>query len=278
MKLPMKRNKFPKKTIYYKDPLKDDFAGTKIKQQKIDSNYNFVPKNFFYKIGTYILRGIAMPIIFIIERFYYGIKIKNRKALKGLKGVYLYGNHTGVYDAFTPNLLSFPHRTKIIANPDAVSIKGLRNIVKMLGVIPIPTTYGGMQKFLKDIEYCHNRGENIAIYPEAHIWPYYIGVRPFAETSFRYPIKDGAPVVAFFTAFEKPKGIGKLFRKAKITVYVSDPIYPDMTLNRKDAQEKLRNEVYSYMQNCADKYSTHEVIRYIQIGDEVCDEEELKIA
>ncbi len=143
----MKRNKFPKKTIYYKDPLKDDFAGTKIKQQKIDSNYNFVPKNFFYKIGTYILRGIAMPIIFIIERFYYGIKIKNRKALKGLKGVYLYGNHTGVYDAFTPNLLSFPHRTKISPTPMPFQLRACVTLLKCSALFPSPQLMAECKSF-----------------------------------------------------------------------------------------------------------------------------------
>lgn len=267
----MKGN-LPEKTVYYNDPLKDDFAGTNISHDKIDENYDYVPKNFFYKVGTYSLRGIAMPIIFILEHFVYGVRIKNRKALKGLKGVYLYGNHTATFDAFTPMLLSFPRRNKIIANPDAVSIKGLKTIVKMLGVIPLPSEGRGMIKFAKAVDYCHRRGENVTIYPEAHIWPYYNGVRPFSAASFHYPVKDGSPVVAFFTAYQKPKGLSRLIRKAKITVYVSDPFYPDKTLKPKEAQNKLRNEVYDFMRECSENFSTHVVIRYLkteQAGDAV---------
>ncbi len=266
------RKNHPEKTVYYKDPLNDDFAGTRISHDVIDEKYNYVPKNFFYKIGTYILRGIAMPIIFLLEHLVYGVTIKNRKALKGLKGAYLYGNHTAVFDAFTPMLLSFPRRNKIIANPDAVSIKGIKTIVKMLGVIPLPSENKGMVKFMKDLDYCHKRGENITIYPEAHIWPYYNGVRPFKSTSFHYPVKDGSPTVAFFTAYQKPSFPECLIRKVKVTVYVSDPFYPDKTLKPKEAQAKLRNQVYDFMCDCSKKYSNYEIIRYVEAPDLAAEE------
>lgn len=253
--------------MYYKDPLNDDFSGTKIKHGVLDETYDFVPKNFFYRMASHILRAIAFPIIFLIEHVYLGINIRNRKALKGLKGAYLYGNHTGWYDAFTPMLLAFPHQNKIIANPDAVSIKGLKTIVKMLGTIPLATNTAGMVRCIKDVDYCHRRGEYITVYPEAHIWPYYTGVRPFEATSFRYPVKDGAPVVVFFTAFSKPEGMTALYRKVRMTVYVSDPMYPDMSLAPKEAQKELRNRVYDFMQTCSQKYSTYGIVDYVNVAE-----------
>lgn len=256
-------NKRKTKVIYYKDELTDDFAGTKIMPDIIDSKYDFAPKNFGYRVMSALLRIIAMPIISFIERIVYGVTIKNKKALKGLKGCYLYGNHTGVYDAFTPNLLSFPYaKTKIIASADSVSIKGLKKVVKMLGVIPVPTGLDGLKEFTAAVEYYHSRGENIAIYPEAHIWPYYTGVRNFSATSFRYPVKDGAPVIAFFTAYTKPSGLFWFFRKVKTVVYVSNPIYPDKMLAPKKAQIKLRNDVYDFFKECSQKYSDFEYVRY----------------
>lgn len=262
-----------KKVIYYKDELCDDFAGTNITPDVIDSNYDFVPKNFFYRAASCLLRIIAMPIISFIERVVYGVTFKNKKALRRLKGCYLYGNHTGVYDAFTPNLLSFPYaKTKIIASADSVSIKGLKNIVKMLGVIPVPTGMDGLKEFAAAVDYCHLKGENVAIYPEAHIWPYYTGLRPFTATSFRYPVKDGAPAVAFFTAFKKPKGLFHFFRKTKIVVYVSNPIYPDKTLSLKKAQLKLRDDVYDFFKDCSQKYSDFEYIRYEKLEENILEE------
>lgn len=260
----MKR-KIPIKTVYYKDPLTDDFAGTHITADKIDDTYDFVPKNIFFKGGAFLLRCIAMPIITFLLYVVYGVTVKNKKALKGLKGCYLYGNHTGAYDAFTPNVLSFPYAsTKIVVSPDAVSIKGLKTVVKLLGGIPVPSGIKGLREFSESLEYCNKKGYNITIYPEAHIWPYYVGVRPFSASSFRYPVKANAPVVAFFTAFQKPKGLLKKFRRSKKIVYVSDIFYPDDTLPSKKAQEKLRNQVYTFMKETSRKYSDYEVIRYIQ--------------
>ena len=107
----------------------------------------------------------------------------------------------------------------------------------MLGAIPVPTGFRGMKQFIKTIEFYH-ASSNITIYPEAHIWPYYNGVRPFTDSSFSYPIKLNAPTFAFFTAYTKPKGFLSCFRKANITVYVSEPIFADEGLS---AQEKRKN-------------------------------------
>ncbi len=254
---------FPKKIVYYSDPVNDDFAMTKIKKKFIDENYKFVPKSKLYTAWTCIIRALAYPVIFFIECIIHGVTFKNKKALKGIKGAYVYGNHTSYLDAYTSNLVSFPVRQKIIANSDAVSIKFFGPTIKALGCIPIPDTVRGMSKFLKAVEYCHKRGENITINPEAHIWPYYNGVRPFPATSFRYPVIDGAPVVAFFMAYQQPKGIEKLFRKVKRVVYISDVMYPDMTIPKKQAQKKIRDEVYNFMDECSKKYSTLEVIKYV---------------
>ena len=55
-----------KKEIYYSDELNDDFAGSNVKAIKIDENYEYVPKNIFWKITSwFIYRVIALPISFV---------------------------------------------------------------------------------------------------------------------------------------------------------------------------------------------------------------------
>ncbi|MBO4569802.1 MAG: hypothetical protein J5689_01100 [Clostridia bacterium] len=258
-----------KKVIYYKDPLNDDFAGTKIKQVKVDENFKFIHKNFFFKICSFILYYIfVFPLIYIFERLILRVKIVNKKSLKQVKkqNIFLYGNHTSAVDAYTPNILAFPKRNRIIVNPDAVSIKGIRTLVQMLGALPLPSQTSGMRKFLSAVEYYHKKG-HITIYPEAHIWPYYTGVRPFTSSSFKYPVKFNAPVVAFFVAYTKPKGFLSFMRKANVTVYISDVFVPNPELNQKDAQQELRDKVYDFMVEKS-KLSDYEVIEYKQIEEE----------
>ena len=258
------QRKIPEKTVYYTDPLNDDFAGTNIQKKTVDKNFRWIHTSRLWRACSFVLYyGIAFPLVWFYERVILQMKFVNKKALKALKDTpyFLYGNHIGAIDAFTPNLLSVPRANKIIVSADTVSINGLKNIVQMLGALPVPQDVGGMKNFLKAVGHYHKK-YNITIYPEAHIWPYYTGVRPFADTSFSYPVKYNAPTVAFFTAFTKPKGFLSCFRKANITVYVSDPIYPDEGLTGSAAKKNLRDKVYAFMLEQS-KHSDYEVIRYV---------------
>lgn len=259
------RTKAKPKVVYYTDPLNDDFAGTKIKTQKVDPKYRYIHKNICWRFFAYTTCALVKPIVYIIETALLGVKIKNKKALRKVKGgCFLYGNHTSFIDAYTPYVLSGLKTNRILVNPDALSIKGIKTLVEMFGAMPVPDDLATMRNFVNAIEYYNKKGHNITIYPEAHIWPYYTGVRPFKDSSFYYPAKMNAPVVAFFTAYTQPTGIFKKFKKANITVYVSDPFYPDLTKPVKEAQKELRDQVYQFMSEMSEKYSTKQVIEYVR--------------
>ncbi|HEY8364618.1 MAG TPA: lysophospholipid acyltransferase family protein [Haloplasmataceae bacterium] len=256
----------PKKTFYYKDLINDDFAGTKINTSDIEEDFVFVNNNLIWRILSFIIYYfIAIPLVYIFCKLVYHVKIHKPKGFKKLKGGYfLYANHTGFYDAFTTNLVNFPKRSYIIANRDVVSIKGIRNIVMLLGAIPIPCNNRTMIKFLEAIEKRYNQKKCIVIFPEAHIWPYYNKIRPFKPTSFRYPIKLNAPCVAMCTTYRKRKG---LFKNGHpyIDVYVSEPFYPNLELSSKEAQLDLRNRIYKWLDECASNNENVEYYKYIAI-------------
>lgn len=251
------------KTIYYTDETNDDFAGTNIKGCKVDEHFPYIRKSPIFRTASFFLYYfVAFPLVWFFERVILRMRFVNKKAVKKCGGqhYFLYGNHTGWYDAFTPNLISVPGRCRIIVSKDTVSIKGLRTVVQMLGAVPIPTTVRAMRSFNRAIDVYH-KSSNITVYPEAHIWPYYTGVRHFSDVSFSYPVKHGAPVIAFFTAYTPPKGFLSCFRKANMTVYVSDPIYPDKTLPEREARRDLCDRVYTFMLEKS-KLSTYEAYAY----------------
>ena len=259
------RKKEPK-IIYYTDELNNDFAGTNIKTRVIDDSFKYIHKGFLWRALSFLLYYVlAFPLVLIFEKLILGVRFVNRSALKKHKKqtCFIYGNHTGFYDAYTPGLISFPHRNNIIVGADAVSIKGLRAIVQMMGALPLPDSLGATKKFIAGLEHLNERGENITVYPEAHIWHYYTGVRPFSDASFYYPVKFDAPVYAFFTAYTKPKGFLSCLRQANITVYVSDPIYINESLSRQEQIKDLRDRVYAFMVEKS-KLSDYEVIKYVR--------------
>ena len=120
-------------------------------------------------------------------------------------------------------------------------MKGLKTIVKMLGAIPVPDTKEATANFLKAVELNIKRNDAITIYPEAHIWPYYTGIRPFKEVSFTYPIKLNVPVFSMTNTYQKNGN------KIKMVTYIDGPFYAEKGLNIKDKKKNLRDKVYNNM-------------------------------
>ncbi len=257
------------RVIYYSDELNDDFAGTDISTRKIDGEYEYVPSSPLWKAAAFIVyRIIATPVVWLLCKLVCGLKIRNRKVLKKLRGngFFMYGNHThGMADAFTPTLAAFPRRTHIIVNPDAVSIKGLGTVVSMLGAIPLPSTLSAMKAFRRAIDYHCEQGRAIAIYPEAHIWPYYTGIRDFPAASFEYPVRLGAPCVAFAATYRARRIFKRL--PPLMTLTLSEPFYPDKSLADREAKQKLRDEVYEFMRKTVCTDDNYEYVRYVRKQD-----------
>ena len=263
-----KRRTKEKRVIYYSDELNDDFAGTNIKKQrKVGKKFRYVHYGLLWNmVASVVYWCLAFWIFWIYQVVFKRVKIVNKKAIKKTKGGrFFYGNHTSIDDCYKPGLIVAPKQNRILANPDAVSIRGLATLVQMVGVIPVPNEISGMKKFISAIKHYNKWKYDIFIYPEAHIWPYYTGVRPFVDSSFYYPVMLNKPVYAFFTAYTAPKGLFAKYRKANATVYISDPFFPDTTKPRKEAQKELRDKVYNFMKECSAKYSTYKAVEYVKV-------------
>ena len=251
------------KTIYYSDELNDDFASLGIKKKPLGDDFEYIHKNILWNTCSFVIyRMSAQPLVFVFVKVAHRQRFKNRKVLKTARktGAFIYANHTNMLlDAFVPNIVKLRKRGYILVGPDTTSIPGLKNIVEMVGAIPLGQTLSENKEMLECINHriAKNKGF-ITIYPEAHIWPYYTGIRDFKAGSFSYPCYTDTPVFAMTNCYQK-KLIGK---HPKVVTFVDGPFYPDKNLPMKERKEKLRKQCYDTMVKRAKENSTYSYIVY----------------
>lgn len=237
-------NQNEKKVIYYNDELNDEFSKAKIIPRKIDGRFKY-NKSAFWEFWSFLIQNVlSMPIKVLYLKIKFNHKFIGKEKLKKYrkKGLFIYSNHTQAFsDTFTPSVAVYPKRNFLIVNPANISLKGTGWLVELLGAIPIPEGIEAYKNFLSRIKNRISKGYSISIYPEAHIWPYYTKIRPFKDVSFKYPVQLKTPVFCITNTYQKKKN------KITMVSYVDGPFFPDNSLNKKEAQEKLRNEVYNKM-------------------------------
>lgn len=250
--------------IYYTDPKNDDFLGVNINAKPLKDNYKYVKKGIIYRtLSSIFYYLVAKPVGFLIVKIKYHQRFVNRKCIKESKktGAFLYGNHTsGVGDSFIPNILSLNSRNYFITSPEAMSIPGLKGLLRALGVLPLSDKLSMKKKLLKAIEYRINQRSLITIFPEAHIWPFYTKIREYDETSFKYAAMYNKPVYAITNCYQKRK----IEKSPKMITFVDGPYYPNDNLSTKDNAKYLRDIVYNKMVERTNEYSNYEYIKYIK--------------
>ncbi len=259
----MKKPKEPR-IVYYTDEMNDEFSTAVIQPKTIDENWVYVHTSWWKKFTRFFwLRVVATPIAYPWIRFKFHHKMVGREKLRAVdkkQGYFLYGNHTQpTADALIPVMLANPRETYVIVHPNNVSMPYLGRITPSLGALPLPDNLAAMRNFNRAIETRISQGCNVTIYPEAHIWPYYTGIRPFADKSFSYPIKLGTPVFCFTNTYQK-RGKSK---NPRLVTYIDGPFYPDPNLTGAAQRRDLRDRVHAAMCERS-RLSDCEVVKYVR--------------
>lgn len=239
------------RVVYYLDPINEDFAGTTIKTKLVNDKYVYVHNSLIWRLASFLAYFcLAKPLLFIFCKIKPCVKVKNKKVLKKIrkKGYFLYGNHTSMVDATIPQSCIIKRKKAyIVAHPDVISITGIKTLVQMFGVIPVPSSVETNEKYVECLKTRIKQKAAVIIFPEAHIWPYYTSVRPFLDVSFKYPAEFNAPVVAMATTYRYPKWKINKWRKPFMMITLSEPIYPLEGKTIKENQKYLRDQVYDFI-------------------------------
>lgn len=258
----MKQDFDTPKIIYYTNELEDEFSEAVITPRKIDGNYDYeggilrrIGRGFWYFV-------LAKPLAFLFLKIKFRHKIINRKCLKHAvkQGFFLYGNHTNaIADALIPTMVGHPASVYVIVHANNVSMPILGKITPSLGAIPLPDDKEAVKHFNITISNKIAAGKCIAIYPEAHIWPYCTWIRNFKDSSFRYPVQYNTPVYCFTNTYQKRKHS----KTPQIVTYVDGPFYPDEALSGRDRRVQLHAQVLNTMKERS-KNNNVTLVQYIK--------------
>ena len=104
-----------------------------------------------------------------------------------------------------------------------------------------------IQSEIDEFERAISQKKAVITYPEAHVWPWYTGIRPMKPAAFHFPITIEAPVFVATTTYQKTK----FRKKPKITIYIDGPVKIPNNLSRKEKIRFLQNSVESIMKKRA---------------------------
>ena len=248
------------KKIRYYASFQDDFEESANQNHVLPEDYKWVRSDIWSRFLSCVIYALAVIFSSVYCRLWLHMKVKGRESLKGIKGgFFIYGNHTQpVGDVFIPALCVLPRRIYTVVSTANYGIPVIGKILPYLGALPIVNSLHGMKELSKAIEQRLNTGHPIVIYPEAHVWEYYTDIRPFPDTSFKYPVKYNRPSFAMTVTYKK----SRLFRKPLMEVCMDGPFYGQGDTAKRKAED-LHSQVTAAMKERS-RNSNFQYIQYLQ--------------
>lgn len=247
------------KTYYY-DSLTDDIVESRHQDYQLPSDYQWLPRGLWQSLIRWLVRTGATGFAFIYTRLFCGVKIINRAKLKPFRqqAYIIYGNHTQpVNDVFMPLLITNPYHFYALAAPANWGIPIIGKLLKYGGAIPTGQTQSQLRSMLDAIDQLLHQAGHLVIYPEAHVWPSYTKIRPFATSSFRFAVSHKVPTFVMTTTYQGKRWTGQ----PKIVVYLDGPYQAPTNLKTKAQQKWLHDQVSRQMQQRA-QLNTYQQFNY----------------
>lgn len=228
----------------------------------LPKGYRWTRTDLLSRILSGLIYGAAVLFSSVYCGAFLRLRVRGREKLKGQRGFFLYGNHTQpVGDVFTPALCVLPRRIYTIVSPANFSLPGIGPILPYLGALPTAADLRGIRALEAAVDLRLGQGHPIVVYPEAHVWEYYTGIRPFPATAFKMAVKREAPSFAMTVTYRQ----SGLRKRPLMEVFLDGPFYgrgesPRQRADDLCAQVRAAMEMRSRNSDC-------EWIRYERADD-----------
>jgi glycosyltransferase involved in cell wall biosynthesis/1-acyl-sn-glycerol-3-phosphate acyltransferase len=204
-------------------------------------------KEFFCAVFYF---GVALAFLHIIDRVFFGLKIKNGKALGKIKktGAVTVCNHVHEMDA-TVCAVAIPRRKLIFVSlPSNFKLGAAGPLVNILGSVPTPAGPKETQIFIHALSKRLRQGRIVHFYPEGELMRYDSEIRGFHHGAFYLAVDAQMPVLPMRIVFRKPGVFLRFFKKKPcFTLVFGEPLYPDPLLPPKAAAEDIERRVREMM-------------------------------
>ena len=184
----------------------------------IDENYQYIKEGKVFSFFSNLLYyGIAFPVLTILNKIIYDLKIEGKENIKNLqKGAISVSNHVLVLDCTMIGLAFGLKKVYFTTRKGSFEIPVVRKLIKLLRAIPIPEKMSNKEHFVKQLDRALQNGKVIHFYPEKALWPYYEKIRNFKDGAFNFAIRNNVPIIPIVITFRNPKGKENYLKRKKM--------------------------------------------------------------
>lgn len=231
--------------------IEDDPPSRELPPDEID----YPRKGIFQRIKTGVAFFLAYRYAARLEKKKILIikEIVGAENLRGVGGCVLTANHFSPLDSFIMNRVFDRSGRKgkiyrVIREGNYTSFPGFYGfLMRNCNTLPLSSNGGTMKKFLCGTDRLLRDGECVLIYPEQSLWYNYRKPKPLKIGAFELAARSGVAVVPCFITMEDSNALTPDGEAVQMhTVHIGKPIYPDLTLPRKEQAEKMREENFAF--------------------------------
>ncbi|MGM9811144.1 MAG: 1-acyl-sn-glycerol-3-phosphate acyltransferase [Paludibacteraceae bacterium] len=262
----------------------DDLVQSARQSVSLPADYRFLRRGFW----NLLLDRLLFALLFVVAVVYVygvlGVRFHGRKRLRASpQAFFLYANHTqAVGDPFIALLACFGRRAYGLVSTANYGIPLLGRLMPWMGALPVLPDREGRMRLDEAVQAHIRMGHPVVIYPEAHVWNYYTGIRPFSAAAFAYPVLLQVPAFTMTTVYTRrhPFGNLPLIRKAehlipsrlrrhsrpRMDVYIDGPFFPVPALPPREQRIRLCEDIRQSLCRRAAQ-SNYNYITYIRLSD-----------
>lgn len=254
--------------------LEDDPPTKELLPDRID----YFRRGAFDKVKTEIAYKMAKDFLEKIQREGQ-MRIREVRGLENManlkSGAVITCNHFNPFDTFAMHEAYLRSGVKgrtlyrVIREGNYTSFGGFYGyLMRNFYTLPLSSNRHTMNKFSAAVDSLLREGHFVLIYPEQSLWWNYRKPKPLKVGAYSIAFKSGVPVLPCFITMKDSDTLGEDgYPIQEYTINIGEPIYPDMSLSRKESIDKMMEEnarvwreIYERDYNMPLEYTTKEAV------------------